>query len=137
MTKPILQLGCLLFCSLMASMPISAQVTSDGTTLTTVTSPDEKNLTIDGSIGANGGANLFLINPAGIILGQNARLDLDGSFLGSTADRLLFPEGEFSAVNLDNPPWLTINAPIGLGFRDEPAPITKSSLRGAAPKNSS
>ena len=83
---------------------------------------------IDGLIRANGSANLFLINPAGIIFGRNARLDIGGSFLGSTADSILFPNGEFSAVDLDNPPLLTINAPIGLGVRDEPAPITNQSI---------
>ena len=79
---------------------------------------------VDGLIRANGSANLFLINPAGIVFGQNARLDLGGSFYGSTADSILFENGEFSAADLDNPPVLTINAPIGLGFRDNPADIT-------------
>jgi filamentous hemagglutinin family protein len=79
---------------------------------------------IDGLIRANGSANLFLINPAGILFGENASLDLGGSFYGSTADSILFPDGtEFSAVNSDNTPILTINAPIGLNLRDNPAPI--------------
>ena len=82
---------------------------------------------IDGLIRASGSANLFLINPAGIVFGQGARLDIGGSFYGSTADSLLFPEGEFSAVDLDNPPLLTINAPIGLGFRDNPGNIVNRS----------
>jgi len=38
------------------------------------------------------------------MFGAGARLDIGGSFLGSTADSILFPEGEFSAVDLDNPP---------------------------------
>ncbi|MGV2827069.1 two-partner secretion domain-containing protein [Myxosarcina sp. GI1(2024)] len=78
---------------------------------------------INGMISTND-ASLFLINPAGIIFGAGASLNLGGgSFYGSTADSLLFPEGEFSAVNPDNTPVLTINAPIGLRLRDSSAPI--------------
>ncbi|MFM2313977.1 MAG: hypothetical protein RLZZ04_3253 [Cyanobacteriota bacterium] len=84
---------------------------------------------INGRISANGSANLFLINPAGIIFGENASLNVGGSFIGSTADNLLFPDGvEYSAADTDVQPTLTINAPIGLGFRDAPQPITNSSL---------
>jgi filamentous hemagglutinin family protein len=88
---------------------------------------------IDGLIRANGSANLFLINPAGIIFGENARLDVGGSFLGSTADSVLFEDGEFSATDLNNPPVLTINAPIGLNLRDNPQPIVN---RSQAPDSS-
>ena len=78
---------------------------------------------IDGLIRAND-ANLFLINPAGILFGAGARLDLGGgSFYGSSADSILFEDGEFSAVDFDNPPLLTINAPIGLSFRNNPTEI--------------
>ncbi|VEP17410.1 Filamentous hemagglutinin family N-terminal domain [Hyella patelloides LEGE 07179] len=79
---------------------------------------------INGLIRANGAANLFLINPAGIVFGNDARLQLGGSFYGSTADSIIFPDGEFSATDLDNPPLITVNAPIGLGFRDNPGEIT-------------
>jgi len=79
---------------------------------------------IDGALRANGSASLFLINPAGIIFGENARLDIGGSFYGSSASSVLFEDGEFSAVNNLNEPVLTINAPIGLGFRDNPGDIT-------------
>ena len=83
---------------------------------------------IDGLIRANGGANLFLINPAGILFGNNASLQIGGSFYGSTANSILFPNGvEFSATNTQRP-LLTINAPIGLNLRDNPAPIVNRSF---------
>ena len=88
---------------------------------------------IDGAIRANGSASLFLINPAGIIFGENASLNIGGSFYGSTASSILFKDGEFSAADLENPPLLTVNAPIGLGFRDNPGDINiqASNLRVA------
>jgi len=83
---------------------------------------------IFGTLGVLGNANLFLINPAGIVFGPNARLDLGGSFVGSTADRVVFGNGfEFSATNPQAPPLLTINIPIGLKFRENPGAIV---LRG-------
>ena len=81
---------------------------------------------IDGLIRAND-ANLYLINPAGIIFGENARLDLGGSFYGGTADSILFPDNVEFDANRANAPILTINAPIGLNFRDNPAPVTVNS----------
>jgi len=83
---------------------------------------------IDGAIRVNGSASLFLINPAGIIFGNNARLDIGGSFYGSTASSILFEEVEFSAVENLEQPILTVNAPIGLGFRDNPGDIVNRSF---------
>ncbi|HEY9851567.1 MAG TPA: filamentous hemagglutinin N-terminal domain-containing protein [Leptolyngbyaceae cyanobacterium] len=77
-----------------------------------------------GRLGVLGNANLFLINPNGIVFGPNARLDLRGSFLASSADRIAFDGFEFSATNPQAPPILTVNVPIGLGFGENPGRIT-------------
>ena len=87
---------------------------------------------IDGLIRANGSASLFLINPAGILFGENASLSIGGSFYGSTADSILFEDGEFSAVDNLQQPILTINAPIGLNFRDNPGDIVNRSVANGA-----
>ena len=70
-----------------------------------------------GTLGVNGNANLFLLNPNGIIFGQNAQLDIRGSFVASTANAVVFDNGfGFSATNPESPPLLTVNVPIGLQY---------------------
>ncbi|NEQ99648.1 MAG: filamentous hemagglutinin N-terminal domain-containing protein, partial [Cyanothece sp. SIO2G6] len=74
-----------------------------------------------GTLGVDGAANLFLINPNGIVFGPNAVLDVDGAFLASTAEHLIFDDGSlFSAVDPDAPPLVTVNIPIGVQFGPNP-----------------
>ncbi|MEH1902763.1 MAG: filamentous hemagglutinin N-terminal domain-containing protein, partial [Nostoc sp.] len=64
---------------------------------------------IFGTLGIDGTANLFLINPNGIIFGKNARLDIAGSFVASTANAIRLGEnGLFSATEPQNSNLLTI-----------------------------
>ncbi|CBN58921.1 MULTISPECIES: filamentous hemagglutinin N-terminal domain-containing protein [Kamptonema] len=81
-----------------------------------------------GVLGVQGNANLFLLNPRGIIFGPNARLDLRGSFIGSTGSGIFFDNGfEFSAVDANAVPLLAINIPVGLNFRENPGTIVNTS----------
>lgn len=74
---------------------------------------------IDGILGTMGSANLFFLNPNGIIFGSNSSLDIGGSFIATTAESLQFNDGvEFGTSNPQAPPLLTISTPIGLQFGD-------------------
>jgi len=88
---------------------------------------------IQGILGVRGSANLFLLNPNGIIFGRNAKLDLKGSFIGSTGESFLFENGsEFSANNPQGVPILTVNVvqPVGIKFGNQPGIILNQSQQG-------
>ncbi|MGB8698887.1 MAG: filamentous hemagglutinin N-terminal domain-containing protein, partial [Thermosynechococcaceae cyanobacterium] len=71
---------------------------------------------INGYLGVLGDANLFLINPNGIIFGKGTSLDLNGSFTVTTADSIIFPGYEFNALNPKKVPLIKVDIPIGLNF---------------------
>ncbi|NEQ95523.1 MAG: filamentous hemagglutinin N-terminal domain-containing protein [Cyanothece sp. SIO2G6] len=73
---------------------------------------------IDGLLGVDGSANLFLLDPRGIIFGENARLDLRGSFVAATADEVQFGDltESFAATNTDVPADTLTIAPSALVF---------------------
>jgi filamentous hemagglutinin family protein len=83
---------------------------------------------IDGKLGVFGGsADLFLLNPNGIIFGPNASLDLKGSFLATTASSYIFDDTEYSVIEPSPSKPLSISIPIGLRFRDIPGSIKSQS----------
>ncbi|MGB6297633.1 MAG: filamentous hemagglutinin N-terminal domain-containing protein [Rivularia sp. (in: cyanobacteria)] len=70
---------------------------------------------IDGNF-SRSNANLFLMNPNGIVFGENARLDVGASFVATTANGIQFGnQGNFSATNPQTPGVLTVN-PSALFF---------------------
>ncbi|MEO0491477.1 MAG: filamentous hemagglutinin N-terminal domain-containing protein, partial [Cyanobacteria bacterium J06659_2] len=72
---------------------------------------------INGLLQVSGGnnANLFILNPAGVLLGRNAHLNLAGSFSISTASGLAFSDSVFNATGSNDYSALTGN-PTGYVF---------------------
>jgi filamentous hemagglutinin family protein len=88
---------------------------------------------IDGTLASRvGQADLYFLNPAGVVFGPNAKLDVPGSFHVSTAHELRFTDGaRFSALDKTGS-GLTVAPPEAFGFLDRaPKGITvdKSQLR--------
>ena len=70
-----------------------------------------------GTLGVNGTADLFFINPNGLFFGQDASLDIDGSFVGTTANSLQFEDfGFFSTTSPGAPSELLTVNPSALLF---------------------
>jgi filamentous hemagglutinin family protein len=89
-----------------------------------------------GTVGVTGSANLFLLNPNGIIFGRNARLDINGSFIASTASRLILADGtQFSATTPQLQPLLTMSIPQGLQFEGNSQILVQGNGRGLRQQN--
>ena len=83
-----------------------------------------------GRLGVDGDANLFLINPNGIVFGSDASLDVQGSFVATTANAIQFPNGEvFSASTPSAPSSLLIVNPSAFFFNQVPAGAISNSSR--------
>ncbi|HEX8340147.1 MAG TPA: filamentous hemagglutinin N-terminal domain-containing protein [Tepidisphaeraceae bacterium] len=73
--------------------------------------------TIDGTLGSDiAGANLFLINPAGVVFGRNAALAVSGSFAVTTADTLKFADGGHFEAAPARTSVLSSSPPAAFGF---------------------
>ncbi|MEL6162352.1 MAG: filamentous hemagglutinin N-terminal domain-containing protein, partial [Cyanobacteria bacterium J06628_3] len=75
-----------------------------------------------GTLGVLGNANLFLLNPNGIIFGPNAKLDIRGSFVASTGKGVTFEDRIlYGANNSGSKPLLTMAVPVGLQYGTQQA----------------
>lgn len=83
---------------------------------------------INGSIISNGNANLFLLNPNGLIFGNNARLLVGGSFFGTTANQLNFQDGSSFDVTEPEKSILTISIPSSLHFSPQNSKIIVNNI---------
>ncbi|MTJ06555.1 filamentous hemagglutinin N-terminal domain-containing protein, partial [Anabaena sp. UHCC 0204] len=79
---------------------------------------------INGIIQVTGGnSNLFLMNPAGILFGANASLNLPADFTATTANSILLGENRFNAVGSNDYANL-VGTPNAFGFStSEPGSI--------------
>ncbi|MCU0526730.1 MAG: filamentous hemagglutinin N-terminal domain-containing protein [Elainella sp. Prado103] len=76
-------------------------------------------------------ADFFLLNPNGIRFGRQATLNLAGSFIATTAERIQFGDGwQFRAVNPTSTPLLSVQMPIGLQWGATPRAIHNQSVSG-------
>ena len=73
--------------------------------------------TIDGKITSQiPGANVFLVNPSGVVFGPNAKIDVPGSFHATTADYIKMADGARFQAKTPGGSTLTAAAPQAFGF---------------------
>ncbi|KPQ38081.1 MAG: bifunctional secretin/ hemagglutin-related protein [Phormidium sp. OSCR] len=82
---------------------------------------------LDGRLSAQGSADLFLLNPNGILFGETAHLNLGGSFYASTGDFVQFADGSQFNAAAPSSSVLSVSVPVGLGFGSTPAAVVNRS----------
>jgi len=94
--------------------------------------------TIDGALRSTiEGADLFLLNPSGVIFGQDSSLDLKGSLYLSTADVLVFSDGFVWPTGEPTSGLLSAAEPSSFGFLGaDPATIEFDAARLEVPAGS-
>jgi filamentous hemagglutinin family protein len=92
---------------------------------------------VDGRIQVTSGnpataVNLFLMNPAGIVFGKGASLDINGAFTATTAKAIGFDNGQwFNALGGNNYP---AGNPVNFAFTNTPGSIfNAATLKNAKP----
>jgi filamentous hemagglutinin family protein len=99
--------------------------------------------TIDGQIRSmltdgttRSSANLYLLNPSGVMFGPNATLDIGGSFHVSTADYIKFSNGDRFYADRLSASILSVAEPAAFGFLSaNPAAITVDQSVLQVPEN--
>lgn len=81
---------------------------------------------IDGLLRSEiGRADFYFINPAGVVFGENAQLDVPAAFHASTADEMRFCDGAVFSASDPNNSVLSMDNPESFGFLSpQPASIT-------------
>ncbi|MFN4280347.1 CHAT domain-containing protein [Thermosynechococcus sp.] len=84
---------------------------------------------VNGVLQVTGGnSNLYLLNPAGIVFGPNAQLNLPAAFHASTAQRVHFGNGIFDLNGLNSYSQLN-SSPLGFEFANKGIVINEGNLR--------
>jgi len=74
---------------------------------------------IDGTLQSTiSSADLYLINPSGIVFGSNAQLKIDGSFYGLTCDYVTMDDGQIFDIH-EQSPILSVASPHAFGFLEK------------------
>lgn len=89
---------------------------------------------IDGRLAsAVAGADVYLVNPAGVVFGPNASLDVSGGFHASAAAEVRFADGAVFDAARPSRGGLSVAEPSSFGFGTNPGPLTVNGATLTAP----